>query len=415
MRHLPVFCLAAAACAAPSISPGPIELAGPPGSGEPSLFGSADGRVLLTWLEPAGGAAYALRLAERRAGTWSAPRTVVTSERLFVNWADFPSVVETSDGTWLVHWLEKVAAAPYAYHVMAARSRDRGATWERPFRMHDDDSPTEHGFVTLVPLELGRTAAIWLDGRAMAVVDGDSGANGHERIRGAMTVRIRAVAPDGGLDAETPLDDRTCECCQTALARTASGLVAAYRDRSDDEVRDVVVTSYRQGVWSPPIALGGQGWRIAACPVNGPSLDASGDTVVATWFTAAGDLPRVSAAFSSDGGATFGDPIPIDDGHPVGRVDAELLDDGTALVIWLERTPRATEVRGRVIAIDGSRARSWLVTRSSEARAAGFPRVARAGDQLIFAWTETGPAGGVRVAAALLPRALSSKSPGDGP
>lgn len=414
MHHLLALSFLAAACSAPAINPGPIELAGPPGSGEPSLFASADGGVLLTWLEPAADAGYALRVAERMAGTWSAPRTVVTSENLFVNWADFPSVVETSDGAWVVHWLEKVAAAPYAYHVMAARSLDRGATWEPAFRVHEDASPSEHGFVTLVPLALGRTAAIWLDGRAMAVDGGDSAADGHAQVRGAMTLRFRIMAPDGTLDSEMLLDDRTCECCQTALAQTASGLVAAYRDRSHDEVRDVVVARYAKGVWSEPTALGSQGWQINACPVNGPSLGTSGDTVVATWFTGAGDLPRVYAAFSGDGGATFGDPIPIDDGHPVGRVDVQLLDNGAALVIWLERGARATEVRGRLVGIDGGRRGSWLVTSSSEARAAGFPRVTRAGDQVVFAWTETGPAGGVRVAAALLPRALSSRSPGAG-
>jgi len=405
MRCLPVI-LFAAACTGPRIEPGPVELAGPLGSGEPNLFATADGRTMLSWLEPSGEAAYALRVAERREGTWSAPRTVVTSEHLFVNWADFPSVVETSDGSWLAHWLEKVAPAPYAYHAIAARSLDRGVTWEAPFRIHDDLSPTEHGFVSLVPLTIGRTAAIWLDGRAMEV---DSG------IRGAMTARFRIAARGGGLEAETLLDDRTCECCQTALARTASGLVAAYRNRSDDEVRDVVVTRYVDGVWSDPTVLGGQGWRIAGCPVNGPSLDASGDTVVVAWFTAAGDSARVYAAFSSDGGATLGDPIPIDDGRPVGRVDVELLGGGTAVVVWLERASQATEVRGRLVGTDRSRAGSWLVTRSSEARAAGFPRVARAGDQLIFAWTETGPEGGVRVAAGLLPRDFSSRIPGAEP
>ncbi|NIQ55302.1 MAG: hypothetical protein GWN85_18040 [Gemmatimonadetes bacterium] len=33
-------------------------------------------------------------------------------------------------------------------------------------------------------------------------------------------------------------------------------------------------------------------------------------------------------------------------------------------------------------------------------RASGFPRMVRVGDEVLFAWTLTGPAGGVRVAAA---------------
>ena len=40
-------------------------------------------------------------------------------------------------------------------------------------------------------------------------------------------------------------------------------------------------------------------------------------------------------AFSRDAGATFGQPIQVDDGESVGRVDTLLLADGSALVCWL--------------------------------------------------------------------------------
>jgi len=394
--------LLAAACASPVVTPGPIELVGPPGSGEPNLFATADGRVVLTWLEPLGDDHHALRVAERRSGAWSEPRTVVTSESLFVNWADFPSLLETSDGVWIAHWLQRVSGARYAYHVMAARSLDRGQSWSPPFRLHDDASPTEHGFVSMAPLASGATAALWLDGQATTPMADASPENEHDAARGAMTVRFRVMGPDGSLEPERLLDGRACDCCQTALALTTSGLVAAYRDRSEAEVRDVVVARYVGGRWSEPVAPAAQGWHIEGCPVNGPSVDALGDTVVVAWFTAANDAPRVSAAFSVDGGASFSDPIPIDDGHPVGRVDVEFVDEARAVVIWLERGTEATEVRGRVVAINGERAESWVVARSSEARAAGFPRVARAGDELVFAWTETGSAGGIRAATARL-------------
>ena len=172
---------------------------------------------------------------------------------MFVNWADFPSSLEMRDGTLAVHWLEKVADAPYAYHVMLALSSDDGATWSEPFRAHDDASPTEHGFVSMVPWSEG-AGLTWLDARAMAghASGGEHIAEGGGAVRGAMSVRFRTLAPDGRLGPEVLLDDRTCECCQTALARIGDGLVAAYRDRSESEVRDIAVVRGRGSAGPSP-------------------------------------------------------------------------------------------------------------------------------------------------------------------
>ena len=48
-----------------------------------------------------------------------------------------------------------------------------------------------------------------------------------------------------------------------------------------------------------------------------------------TWFTVKDDLGQAYAAFSSDAGRTWGAPIRLDDGGSLGRVDVELLDNGT--------------------------------------------------------------------------------------
>ncbi|MGH7541041.1 MAG: sialidase family protein, partial [Gemmatimonadota bacterium] len=188
----------------PPLELGEVELRRPAGSGEPHLHVAPSGDVLLTWLEPVEEGRHALMLATRRDGAWSEPIRVRTSERFFVNWADFPSAVAMADGTLAVHWLERVAEAPYAYHVMISVSRDGGATWSEPIRAHRDDSATEHGFVSMVPWEEG-AALVWLDGGRMAA----------DARAGAMSLRFTTVGPDGATGGETELDDRTCECCQT--------------------------------------------------------------------------------------------------------------------------------------------------------------------------------------------------------
>ncbi|MGH9939862.1 MAG: sialidase family protein, partial [Blastocatellia bacterium] len=308
----------------------------------------------------------------------------------FVNWADFPSMIALPDGSLAAHWLVKSGTGTYAYDVNISRSFDGGKSWSKPFVPHRDGTQTEHGFVSLFPAKDGSLAAVWLDGREMKAGAGDHG-------HGAMTLRYVKIERDGALTDEAVLDAKVCECCQTSVAVTDDGPVVAYRDRSDQEIRDISVVRLKAGKWSEPRSAAQDGWRINGCPVNGPAVAASGRRVAVAWFTAAGDTPRVKLAFSSDAGATFGEPVIVDDGAPAGRVDVLLLADGSAIVCWLEKTSGGGAVRARRVRPDGKRDQPITVAPSGVARSNGFPQMARAGDNLVFAWT------GARVFTATMP------------
>ena len=374
---------------------GDVEYTTGPGGAEPNLQVTTDGRVLLTWLEPVSEGQHALRMAVRERGLWSDPKTVLESEHFFVNWADFPSLVEMGDGSWLVHWLEKTHGNKYAYHVKLAVSKDGGLAWGTSFSPHRDDSPTEHGFVSMVPWNEG-AALIWLDGRAMTT---EASGGEHEGLNlGEMSMRATTVTSDGALGPDVLLDSRTCECCQTSLVRTSRGLLAAYRDRSEAEIRNIAVVRFVEGSWSEPSHVADDNWYYPGCPVNGPQLSARGDTVVVSWFTAPDQQSAVYAAFSYDGGASFGAPIRIDDGDPLGRVDAEILDDGRAAVTWMERSEDAAEIRVRLVEPSAT-GPSYRVAQTSEARASGFPRIIQVGGEVLVAWTSVAEDGGVNVTA----------------
>lgn len=383
----------------------PIEFTGAPGSGEPNLAVTPAGEVALTWFELRGEGDHALMLAVRSKGSWREPVTVVEKRDFFVNWADFPSFVALGDGTWAVHWLEKSGPGTYAYHVKVALSSDRGATWSEPIVPHRDRSETEHGFVSMVPFGANGAGVVWLDGRNMRAGEaGEAGvaeSDAHGMGSGAMTVRFTNLAADGSVGPDVLLDDRACECCQTALARTASGLVAAYRDRSPEEIRDIAVVRYMNGAWSEPARVAEENWHIPGCPVNGPQLSALGDTVAIAWYTAADNVQRVHVAFSTDAGATWSVPVRVDDGDPAGRVDIEILGGDAAVVVWLERDEGETaEIRARRVTRAGAADPPWTVAVTRSSRGSGFPRMARAGNELVFAWTVLGEDGGVRVASA---------------
>lgn len=382
-RHLPLLAVlplvGAAGCepAPPPIAVGPVEFSAPAGSLAPNLAADGD-RAVLSWLEPTADGRHALRTAVREGGVWGAPRTVIDTDSLWVNWADIPSVLPLAGGTWLAHWPHRVGPGTYAYHVRVARSADGGATWEPSVPPHGDRSETEHGFVSLVPWD-DAAAAVWLDGRRTA-------------DEGPMTLRFTTIT-DGLPAPDQPVDEQVCDCCQTSMARTASGLVVAYRDREPGEIRDVAVRRYDGGQWSEPVKVADDGWHYPGCPVNGPSVAARGDTVVVAWFTAADNTPRVYTAFSTDGGATFAPPIQTDDGRPAGRVDVVWWGPRT-LVSWIEESDTAGAVRVREIGPRGTAAASTLVAATTASRQAGFPQLVTVGDEVIVAWTE--PGAGVR-------------------
>ncbi len=378
---------AVAACSSDTPEPPFVsitELTPPVGSGSAEPFLSEhDGVVNLSWLEPGDGDAYRLRLARMTAAGWSEPRTVRESDRFFVNWADFPSVTATPDGTLFAHWLERGAMGGYDYGVRVVHSTDGGAAWSEPWTPHDDDSPTEHGFVSMVPMGPGEMGMMWLDGRQYA--DGAHGPATEE-----MTLRFRRAGGVGGPGPETLVDGRVCDCCQTDLAMAAAGPVAVYRDRTEAEIRDIYITRHVDGTWTEGVAVHDDGWEIAGCPVNGPAVAARGTDVAVAWFTGAGDVPRVKVAFSLDGGATFSEPVTVDDGNPIGRVDVLHLDGGRVSVSWLEQTGEETAaLRVREVGVDGDATSSGTVSESSSARASGFPRMAPApGGGVLLAWTD---------------------------
>lgn len=372
-----------------AVVPEPIGSPAAPGSAEPNLAVAPGGKVYMSWLEPAD-SGHALRVASYSQGRWSQPSTVRGGRDFFVNWADFPSIRVVGDGRLAAHWLQRTGKGTYAYGVRISHSTDDGKTWSAPVVPHGDTSQTEHGFVALWR-DGDRTGAAWLDGRKFDKA-GHSPSN-------EMTLRSSTIGVNGELGAETLLDARVCDCCQTAAAVTLNGPIVAYRDRSQDEIRDIYVVRRIAGKWSAPEPVYRDNWKIAACPVNGPAIAADGNRVALGWFTAAGDSARVKVAFSTNGGARFKPPVRIDDGTPAGRVDVALLSDGSALVSWIERTGGDTAaVRVRRVRSDGRAGAAMTVATSSAARASGFPRMAISGETAFFAWTVPGRPSSVEVA-----------------
>ena len=356
-------------------------------------------RTILSWLDVADFPT-PLKFAERTSSGWSEPRVVASGEDFVVNAADVPSVRALSDGTLAAHWLVEDPPDPEAYKLPLSFSKDGGRTWSRPTYPNHDRTKTQHGFASLFQAPGAGLGVVWLDGRATNPT-APEGANGAMNLWGAVYDR------DGKQISETAIDTRVCDCCQLSTAATSEGVIVAYRDRSADEIRDIYVTRLVDGHWSAPTPVHADGWKIEGCPINGPAVDARGRDVAVAWFTAATGEGQAFAAFSQDGGRTFGPAIRVDDAASKGQVDIELLADGSAAVSWVEFSNERSRFSVRRIEPGGARSPAVAIADVS----GGYPRLAQSRGELLFAWTETDGRASTRVRTARASLgALSDKS-----
>ena len=370
----------------------PVDIPAGANTSAPQLTASARG-VLVSWLEQAD-PNFNLKFAERSNGSWSAAQTIASDKNWFVSAADVPTVMRMTNGTLVANWYPAVDFRLEAYDIRLAYSKDEGKTWSPPLVPHHDKTRTQHGFVSMFEMPAGGLGLVWLDGRNQGKQPEDA----------EMALYFASYDTAWKQTAEVAANTRVCECCTTSAAVTPDGVVAAFRDRSPKEIRDIHVTRFDGGKWTDAQAVHDDNWEVDSCPVNGPALSARGRQLAAAWFSGKDDKGQAFAAFSTDAGRSWGPPIKLEDEASLGHVDIEMLDDGSAVATWVEFANERSQFRMRRIEPSGTR--SAAITISGNSRVSGYPRVARSGNELVFAWTEGAESEGmqrVRGAVAKLP------------
>jgi len=343
-------------------------------SEEPAFFQISESKLGLSWMEKEGDKSL-LKYATYEDSKWSASSTIASGNDWFVNWADFPGVV-ANDTHWLAWFLQKSDTATFAYDVMITQSNDNGISWSAPFKLHNDSTHTEHGFVSAVATKKG-FQLIWLDGR-------NTGGAAHGA--GAMSIRSAHVDFEGVISNRKLLDDRTCDCCQTSLANTGDdAFIALYRDRSIREIRDIAFVNFnKEQIQSSPKIINPDNWKIAGCPVNGPRVVSNGNNTGVAWFTMSDTLSNVLFSSSLDGGITFSEPIVVETGT-IGRVDV-LVNKNDFYVSYIDETTNGTVLK--IAKINNNElVNTYSISPIISARKTGFPRMAQIKNGLFMAYT----------------------------
>ena len=349
----------------------------PVGSITPRVTARENGSPILSWLEPKNDGAAAFRFSIRRDGSWSQPATIAEGFLFSRDRASAPGVIALSNRNLIAYWSQKPARkepSGNAIELYIAASTDGGEHWSTPALVNRAAAQPgeDNAYTSVAALNGTQAAMIWLDGRSW------------EKDKRVLLMS-RMVRTDGAMSELSLLDPDVCTCCSTALVRSGSGLLAAYRGHTRENIRDISLLQNVAGAWSQPRILLPDHWHIEACPVNGPHLDAEGQRTALIWFSAPQDQPEVKLAFSEDGGATFASPLRLDTGNALGRAQVVLLPAHSAVAFWLENESGTARLLARQVRNYALLDEPFELSRGGNF---GYPHAARVSDGILLAWAE---------------------------
>lgn len=336
-----------------------------PDSSQVNLTATQDGNILMTWIE-----GDALKFAIHKGGQWSEARTIASKRHFFHHPAELPEVIAMPGGSYLAHWIEAPEKESEAEFIWVSSSRD-GVKWTTPVAGSRDKSDVQHGLASMAPSGEKEASIFWLFAK-----------NGPDKPTSLMRT---VVGIDGNEIREETLAPDVCECCPTAVAKTAHGLLLAYRAHTKDDIRDIAVTRFDGGRWTSPKIVYPDKWQVDACPVNAASIAAKGENVAIAWYTAADDKARVELAFSPDSGATFTKAAVVSTGSSYGYASIAIDDAGGAYVSWVERGGDGAKVLARHVPNSGAPGPVVEVAAGTR-KSLGYPRLVRVGNETWIAW-----------------------------
>ena len=345
---------------------------------QPSLV-STNGSLSLTWISSDEDMNVSLNFRQFKDEKWSNPQTLAVGSNWFVNWADFPTHAISGDQV-LTSYLKKSASGTYTYDVFLNLQKLSGEKIKEDFILNTDGFKAEHGFVSIAAKDNEGFFISWLDGRNTVEKD----MNGNHK---PMTIRFAEITNAGDIISETELDSSVCDCCQTSITYSDKGPIVVYRDRSEEEVRDIYVTRNINDEWENPIPVHNDGWVIYGCPVNGPKVVSNSNNLAVSWFTVFDGKPTVNLSFSESYGSSFSSPIKINDLNAIGRVDAAFLNEKEVIVSYMEGDDVGTYLRIKKVSIDGKVSEPITISKIDSGRGTGVPQLEILNGEIFIMWT----------------------------
>ncbi|MEP7268827.1 MAG: hypothetical protein ABI844_14465 [Saprospiraceae bacterium] len=358
----------------------------------PNLYQSPQKELYLTWTQNLSDSTDALYYSILRDSKWTTAKLIYQGQHWFTNWADFPkmAVFAGSELNQLAIFLQKVdTGKTYDYGVKLVSSQDNGDHFKVIDTLHQA-GPGEHGFVSLLPFSFNKIMVVWLDGSGISEVHQES--NSKHQSTESMKLMSAMVDVSGRISDRKVIDDKVCECCQTDLTMTAKGPLVVYRNRSDDEERDIYYSRYMDGLWTEPKAVLEDHWKIVGCPVNGPALAGHNNMVAVASYSEAKGSPTIAVSLSENAGENFKHTTKLNTKNTLGRLDATWYSDNLLLVTYLDKIKQDDDqAEVHLTGMDNHGKIVWdnVIDHTSTSRNSGFPTIGLLDTEIVIAYTKT--------------------------
>jgi len=236
--------------------------------------------------------------------------------------------------------------------IRYAASKDRGKTFSPAVTVAGGTQTGARGWHSLALGYDGAVHVAWLDGRNAAPMAHAHGTPGSKPARsdgGPRQDIFQASWKGDGPRSEHLVQANVCFCCKTAVATAGEHVYTAWRHIYPGSLRDIAVARSNDNgaTFGAPIRVSEDGWKIDACPDDGPAMVADGHAGIhIAWPTlVAGDTPRKGIFYSTLSGDAFTPRIRLDSGgsdpaHPQIASD----EHTNTVVVWDERAGETRRV-----------------------------------------------------------------------
>jgi predicted small lipoprotein YifL len=280
--------------------------------------------------------------------------------------------------------------------ILYAGSKDGGRTFAPAVSVAAATLTGVRGWHSVALGYDGGVHAVWLDGRnAAPTAPAPAHAHGSKppparKGPGPRQDIFHASWKGDGPRTERSIAAAVCFCCKTAVATSGDRVYAAWRHIYPGSLRDIAVArSTDNGVtFGDPMRVSEDGWKIDACPDDGPSMVADGHGGIhLAWPTlVAGDTPRKGIFYTTLSGDAFAPRLRLDSGESDPAHPQIASDEHTkTAIVWDERAGGSRRVVFRHVS--GGVAEPPLVFASA---GASYPVVAGGEGYWIVLWSAEG-------------------------
>jgi len=229
--------------------------------------------------------------------------------------------------------------------IRYAGSKDGGRTFSRAVTIAGATQTGARGWHSLALGYDGGVHVVWLDGRNAAPMAHEHGKQPSKSAHAAGGPRqdiFHAAWKGDSERSEHSIASNVCFCCKTAIVTAGDRVYAAWRHIYPGSLRDIAVarSTDNGATFGAPIRVSEDGWKIDACPDDGPAMAADGHAGIhVVWPTLVeGSTPRKGIFYSTLSGDAFAPRLRLDSGesdpaHPQIAADHHT----NTAVVWDER------------------------------------------------------------------------------